>query len=357
MQAVVAKDSKLKTRQVFNVSAALQLIFFLAAGLGLYAGGETVLGMVKILALVAGLVFLLSVITLQIAYLRTPEMREKNRLAGQIKQVKKELAGIQADYARALEKEGDIREKAQVERQVEQEKFDSLTRRIESKISWVKLAREEEIAFALERIQKDYMDQKLKETPLEPALIPGIGALLGEKLKDSQIMTAYDVTAEAVRAIPGVGESKALSLLRWRESVENAHWDGQPKIVPDEIRVEIEQKFDQQIIELLETLNAGQIAYENTIQRNRILESERLAEVAGEEIAARQQMEKSEARRQELRAEFLQYPQIGFLTMLVQSLSLGRPRIVSFLMVLAFGVFGILNIGIFLSLSVMCLFV
>jgi hypothetical protein len=33
MQAVVAKDSKQKTRQVFNVSAALQLIFFLAAGL------------------------------------------------------------------------------------------------------------------------------------------------------------------------------------------------------------------------------------------------------------------------------------------------------------------------------------
>jgi DNA-binding helix-hairpin-helix protein with protein kinase domain len=62
----------------------------------------------------------------------------------------------------------------------------------------------------------------LKATPLDPTDIPGIGNVPIGKLNLAGIHTAYDVTSEAVQAIPGLGVSKALSLVRWRETVERA---------------------------------------------------------------------------------------------------------------------------------------
>ena len=61
----------------------------------------------------------------------------------------------------------------------------------------------------------------LEQVMIDEAHIPGVGLDLKAMLESYDVETAWDITRESMRAVPGVGRLATEDLLRWRRSVES----------------------------------------------------------------------------------------------------------------------------------------
>ncbi len=350
MAQVVFAGGMFKTKRVVLWSTLLQFVLAVAAALMLYFGQGRLLAIVEIVAALGGVVFLLVLAFLALYYIRRPEVREKKQLQRQIEQVEKDLGDAQTDLAGALQKAEAIRERVQAQRNAAQRAFEERIAALEAQIGALRAAKGEKLASELARVQREYLQTGLKAIPLDPARVPGIGAALAEKLAEHGIRTAFDVDQEAIQAVPGFGESKILSLIRWRESEERALQNNQPRELPAETVQAIEQEYEQQVQALQEEKSAAQAAHEQAAEEMRAQEAQDLADAAALEIAARQRLTTLEAQKQEILARNKDFSRINFLGLLMAVLA-GEPsdwrkRVVAALALLAFFITGLADIVI-----------
>ena len=218
MQAISFSSNLARPKSLILWVILIQFVVALAAGILFNVWGRPLLAYIELLAIIAFIIFVLTVAILWFSYLRQPEVKERYRLRKQILQNEVELTGTQAALSEIQNKKETIKRQSEEQQAAEQAKFDNLNNTLQEEIKRLVSAKDQELSSALARIQKEFLDNGLKNIPLDPALVPGIGGLLAEKLSANGIMTAFDVSGEAIQRLSGFGEAKTLSLLRWRES-------------------------------------------------------------------------------------------------------------------------------------------
>lgn len=341
-----------RTRQILLWNILLLFMLALSAGLLYYFGGKSLYRAVEIVAGVGVALFLLVLAFLLISYLRKPEVREKNKYQRQLKKMHRKVQSVQSNLAQALQTGDAIRKRSQELHTNERQKWEERNKELDTKINQLFSAKDQQLAVELVQLQNDYLERGLKANQLDPVDIPGVGAVLIEKLNAAGIRTAYDVTSATVQAIPGFGESKALSLVRWRESVERALRENQPQALPDARQLAIETQYAAQIEKLHQEQAESKTAYENALQKLQEQEAQELASVVSQEITARHQLNELEAGKQALQEQLNRYSRITFRRMLTAALTNEQANLLkqglAFLALVAFIVCGLFNVALFI---------
>jgi hypothetical protein len=347
MKTTLFRNDMERTRQIILWCTLLLFVLALSASLMLYFGGKPLFWGVEVITALGLVIFLLTLAFLRLNYLGKPEVREKYHLKRNLSKIQKGLQDAQSSLAEALQNGESVRQKSQEQQAAERLKFDGLSKEIENRIAELKIAKDKELTAGLAQLQSAYLETGLKDNQLDPTDIPGLGVVLIEKLNTAGIHTAYDVTSETIQAIPGFGESKALSLVRWRESVERNLRENQPQALPDEQRLGIEDKYSAQILRLQDENTAAQTTYEDALQKLQIKESQDLTSAVVQETSARQQLNDLEAQKQDIQEKMGKFSQITFPRMLIAALIKDQvnwqKRVLAFLALFGYVVFGLAN--------------
>lgn len=350
MAQIYFSDSMPKTRQIYLWTTLILVLFaVLSAVVYLLSGSEHIL-LLEIFSVIAGLFFVLSLVFLGFMFLRKPEVKHKRSLLSQLKKIQKQQYRAQEELADALQVEEKARQESREKQEQERETLNSLLSENENRLNAYKAAREAELHQALEQLQRVHLEVGLKSNKLDPSDIPGIGEVLIEKLHAAGIQSAFDVNSEHIQNIPSFGESKALSLVRWRDALENDFRKTQPVVLPDDKRKEIEEKYTAKIAKLIDEKDHAQRAFEQGLQEINSREAEKVAAAVTTQTSVRQQMAELDIESQEIQTQVDLYDQISFRGMLLSALFIGpinwQKRTLSFLIYLVYLVFGLINLAI-----------
>ena len=350
MEPVVFRDEMSKIRRALGWAALLLALLGLAGGLMFYFVGRPLFTAIAAVAGVASVLFLLVAVFLWLYYQRRPEAREKRSLRGQLRRLQKELGGGQASLAAAIGESRRVRDQAQERRDRESAARTGRLQGLEGRIAAARASMQQELADALAALQKEHVDAGLRAMTLDPVHVPGVGDALAAKLHEAGIRTAYDVDEGTIRRMEGFGESKTLSLVRWRESVAYAAQDGQPQALPDEQRLEIEARAKAQIAALEVERDRAQGELDQALERLRVREAQDLAAASARESGARQRLAGLEPEVQAAEARVEQYSRIKFSGMAVWALSRGaagwQRRLGPWLVWILFLLLGLANLGL-----------
>ena len=141
-------------------------------------------------------------------------------------------------------------------------------------------AERQELAQALEILQKAYIQNGLTNARLDSARIPGIPPKLEERLAAHHILTAADIDSN-VSSIPGFEGEKSQALLSWQRSIHDELVRTQPAALPADTIHAIRRKFQKRHAEnnLAEaTVKKNTLAYEAELRsvRQRLKELPRV---------------------------------------------------------------------------------
>lgn len=324
MQAVKFDEEMTRTRKLIHWSTLVMLVLAVIAGLMLVFGGAPFFLVVEIISGIGLVIFLLAVIFLWIAYLAKPQVREKRRLSGKVKHTTLAQESAQASLAGALQKETETREQYEAQRAQAEETFHTQKKLLEEKIERLKQAQDHELAQKLSQMQQAYIDAGLKAEKIDPDEIPGIGAVLTEKLHAAGIKSAYDITSEAVITVPGFGESKALSLLRWKEAIENDLRVKQPAQLPKDFYNALANKYVVQIQETQGEIASLSAAHLAALEALRAKGAGELSNAAAQQTDARHELERVQGKKQDFKDQLDLYQEINFFRFLLSVLAAGR---------------------------------
>lgn len=313
-----------RTRHLVNWSSLSLLVLLLLGMFIRWLGGKPWFMVIEVLSGIALVVFFLSLAFLLSRYLATSEVREKRRLMSVLNKNRKEMETAQNDLQSALQKSKIISGQFQDQRAQAKERLTSRIAELQGKVDALKQAQEQELSAALLELQRGHVEAGLRAAPLDPAHIPGIGDMLAEKLQLAGIRTAWEVSQEAIQSVEGIGESKGLSLIRWRESLENTLRGDQPVALPDEMRQAILEKFSSQIEALQGEITTAQEVYEKTMDDLRQQEANELVSAETMETKARKTLATLENQAREQESQLAQYRSITFPKFFLAALTGGQ---------------------------------
>ncbi|HNS50220.1 MAG TPA: hypothetical protein PKO09_03475 [Anaerolineae bacterium] len=359
MDTVAFKDEMVKTRRALIWATVLLALLGLAGGLMFFLADESWHPAVAIVAGVASALFLVLLVVLWIYYLSRAESREKRGLRRQVNRLEKDLAAAQDSLAEAFGETGRVQKRAEEERERETSVRRARIQEWEGKAAAAETAMGQELQAALAALQKEHVDAGLRAMTLDPVHVPGVGDAMAGKLHESGILTAYDVSEGAIRQIEGFGESKTLSLLRWRESVAYAAQDTQPEALPEEQRAAIEEKGRAEIAALDAERERAQGELEQVMERLRAREAQDMAAASAREIAARERLARLEPEKRAAETSLVGYRGIRFSRMVISALSRGatswQKRLGPWLAWILFALLGLANL-VLLAVTLYLLF-
>ncbi len=360
MQPVSFSQSMPRIKGLFLGVLLIQFVIALLSGVIFYFGGKSILRYIELLASIAIILFLITITILWFTYLRQPEVKEKYHLKSQIFQNEKDLANTQEAISENKIKKETIQSQSRENQEAEQENYRNLSNRIQDEVKNIVSLKKQELFSELSRIQKAHLENGLKGLQLDPALVPGIGDFLTEKLTANGILTAFDVSQMTIQGISGFGEAKTLSLLRWRESEENKLVLSQPTSLPIDERTIIEQKYDRQFAEKENEAKLAQSTHVSTLQAILSKETSELSVITEVQAASNGKMTALTTQHQELLEQYQQHSKITFLGLLSTALMSRSKRwlnrAAAFIFLVLFFIFGGANMvfligALFLSKS------
>lgn len=247
MQQAVFGEDMVRTRALMRW-ATLALLALALICLGVYLiWGQGSLLVVELLSSLGLVVFLAVLIFLLVYYWSRPQTRQKRGLQKALAANQKQTLAGQDQLAAAVQNHAAVREQVQAAQEEIRRSLEQALNKLDARLESLRSDHAAEIEHELTRLQDEFMHAGLRAVALDPAAIPGIGDVFSQRLAESGILTAADVTHQAVTAIPGFGESKALSLVRWRESLEAELRQRQPAALPAEMLTSIEERYARQI--------------------------------------------------------------------------------------------------------------
>ncbi|MBE0696339.1 MAG: hypothetical protein IH586_05395 [Anaerolineaceae bacterium] len=347
MQTISSDDSLRRYKQIILLVMLAQAILALAAGSMYLFGGKPLLATVELLAAFALGLFLLTIAFLWFSFLRRPAVNEKFRLKKQIQRSEGEMITAQETLGGIQQRKETLESQFQQRQAAEQEVFDKLEISIQQELIRLGNAKDQELSSALTALKKAHITDGLKNAILDPVLVPGIGELLADKLTSNGILTAFDVSQENIQRIPGFGEAKSLSLLRWRESEESKLIPTQPSSLPVEDQVVIDQKYDQLMLDKKNEARSAQSAHEVSMQALLNQQTNDLQELADSQASTGSTLSNMQTQIQELRDQHQQYSAVTFPRILVSALASGSDRwfnrALAWVSLAVFAVLGLLN--------------
>jgi DNA-binding helix-hairpin-helix protein with protein kinase domain len=321
METVAFTKDMVRTRQFLLWAVLLQVALLLAGILLYFLGGRPFFSMVELASSLALVLYFLVLVFLRIAYMRQPEVKEKYRLQSEIKRAARQSAAAQVEIAQAPQQCDAIRKGAQKERDEHQVLFDANLSALEEHLCELRKAESDELEGALQRLQNAYIAEGLKAIPFDHNAVPGIGAVLGDKLREHGILTALDIRHEALKRIPGIGDSKATSMVWWRESLESEIKKTQPSELPEDERQAIAAKHAGAIAAQLEEKDRQVNNHEKWLSEIQQREERALAAAVEQETDARRKQEELEQQKAELQEQLKAYSGITFVSLLSTALS------------------------------------
>lgn len=91
---------------------------------------------------------------------------------------------------------------------------------------------QDEARAALGNVQAQYIATMIAQ-PIPDATIDGVGASMKSRLVAAGIVTAGDVSPAAVASVSGFGEARVMSVVAWRERVQQGAQRTMPQTLPD----------------------------------------------------------------------------------------------------------------------------
>ena len=335
-----------KTRQFF-----LWMTFFLGV-LGIPSGaiylwgGSQFIIFLKTLTAIAAFFLIISLIVLWFSYSSRSVVKEKRNFVRQLKKVQKRVEKAQENLTEAMQQEEKIRQESREEQEEERQKLNTLNRNLEIQANELMIAQEYQRKTTLQKLQNAHLEAGLKANQLEPTDIPGIGEVLVDKLHVAGIYTALDINSEAIQAIPSFGESKALSLVRWRDILEHDLRKTQPDTLSEAQLEAIEEKFEPQRKKIQEEKASAHEAFEKSLKSISAHEAEQVSAAVAKQTEARQQLTELEMEKKENQDQIKLYEGITFCKMLSSALISDQvtwqKKLLSFGVLFTYLVFGIL---------------
>lgn len=350
MQQVSFSNEMNKSKRMVSWITLSLFVLGIASVIMLIFGKRPWLVAVEIVSGIALVLFLLTLAFLLSFFLSRPEVKEKSRLSSALKRDLKDITATQADLASALQQKKAASETYEEQRMLLSEKHLSAVNSVQQKIQETDQSLDQQLRQALEQLQQEHIAAGLKAVTVDPAHVPGIGDMLTDKLRQNGVSNAFDVSAEAIRAIPGFGESKALSLIRWRESLENTLRAEQPASLPEEAAENIRLHFAQQKQALETELSEAQQAQAQALDKLRATEAQNIVNAEVKETTARQHLANLETQKQEFQSQIAQYKQINFprfvLSILAGIQAGWKAKALAYLIVGGFFALGIVHIAL-----------
>lgn len=345
-----------KTRKMIFWVTLVLLVFFVTGFLVVTFAERESWVYAEILSAIDVILFVIVLISLLIIFLRNSQVQEKRQLNRMVKKVQDELSSTNDNLAAALQDKARILEVYRDQKEQEKIKLTGQTAVLQSQIEGLQLTQEQELLSALMKMQDEHLQAALLAVPIDPLHIPGIGEMLADKLQQSGLRTAWDINQEAVQTIPGFGDSKALSLVRWRESLEYDIRKTQPETLPLDVENEIKQKFALAILDKQGELERLQTSHSNSLENLRMQEANEVANVTIQENTARQSLVELEAQSMDLDSRLALYKGISFPKFILAVVSGADHRwfqkLLSYVVVLVFFILGIANVVLLVSILV-----
>ncbi len=339
-----------KTRQFILWTTFFLGVLGIASGAIYLWGGSQFIIFLKTLTAIAAFFLIISLIVLGFSYSSRSEVKGKRNFVRQLKKVQKRVERAQENLTEAMQQEEKIRQESREKQEEERQELNILNRNLEIQANELMIAQEHQRKTALQQLQNAHLEAGLKANQLDPTDIPGIGEVLVDKLLAAGIYTALDINSEAIQAIPSFGESKALSLVRWRDILEHDLRKTQPDALSEEQLVAIEEQYATQIKQLQEEKNNAHEVFEKSLQSIGVREAEQVSAAVAKQTEARLQLTELEKEKQEIQDQIKLYEGITFRKMLSSAL-ISNPvtwqkRLLSFGVLFTYLVFGILIIAV-----------
>jgi micrococcal nuclease len=106
-------------------------------------------------------------------------------------------------------------------------------------------AQQTEISETLQLLQNQHIEAGLRAASIADKQILGIGPKFKERLAAHRILTAADVSKDALSAVEGFGEIKKQTMLLWRRVVEAQVNSAKPTTLPSETLNRILERYQQ----------------------------------------------------------------------------------------------------------------
>ncbi len=241
-----------KFLRIFFISQLILLLLTTVVGLvssRFFNIGTVITLSISFLLLISITIYLVS------KYKQIPIVREKDILKKQQNKIERNIKKFQASISKC----------GQIRKTISREEISQLNHREtthKNSLSKINQNREQfkkneilQINTELKNIQEQFIIQGLKNTRVLDEKIHGFGKSSKEKLVVNGISTAFDVTFDRVSSISGFGESKAKSLVAWRNSVKSELIAVKPTKLPSEKEASIRKYYLTQYQQLDETFS------------------------------------------------------------------------------------------------------
>lgn len=339
-----------KTRQfILWMTFFLGVLGITSSAIYLWGGSQFII-FLKTVTAIAAFFLIISLIVLWFSYSSRSVVKEKNNLLRQVKKVQKRVKRAQENLTEAMQQEEKIRQVSREKQEEKRQELNTLNRNLEIQTNELMIAQEHQRKTALQQLQNAHLEAGLEANQLDPTDIPGIGEVLIDKLHAAGIYTALDINSDAIQAIPSFGESKALSLVRWRDLLEHDLRKTQPDVLSEDQLGAIEEQYAPQIKKLNEEKTSAHESFEKSLKSISAREAEQVADAVAKQSEARQQLTELEMEKQEIQEKIDLYKDITFRKMLSSALISDpvtwQKKLLSFGVLFIFLVFGILIMAV-----------
>jgi len=124
---------------------------------------------------------------------------------------------------------------------------------------------QDEARAALGNVQAQYIARMVAQ-PIPDATIDGVGASMKSRLVAAGIVTAGDVPPAAVASVSGFGEARVMSVVAWRERVQQGAQRTMPQTLPDADQQDITARHHAERADIERRSRTAETDQENKLQ-------------------------------------------------------------------------------------------
>jgi DNA-binding helix-hairpin-helix protein with protein kinase domain len=174
---------------------------------------------------------------------------DKSAIVKDLKVVKAQISKVDKELNQISRLRGMIHQESKNQSDLRQAVHDSLIKQLDARRDSIRASERNELDATLTALQADFVEQGMMNATIQSAQISGVGPKLKERLKQSGIQNALQVSAGRVETISGFGEAKVSAVLYWKQSVQSELDRTKPLKIHDDQEDQIRSRYRLQVNE------------------------------------------------------------------------------------------------------------